>query len=101
MEYTMHEVYISREMAKLRAGEPILCEIMTEDGEVRVVKAQIATSKEELPGADDLVLWTETGEKKKETLAIKILEVLDEEEVELPPPPAVRAGVDIGGFLGR
>jgi len=86
--YAAYEVYVNHQWSKIEKGEDVLLEILDlDDITLHVVKAKVAKNPEDLPGADELVLKNEDAEYVREPLAIKILEELDPDEVELPVLP--------------
>ena len=91
-EYAIFEVYIAQNYTDISEGKEIICEVLSRDeGVTKIVKARIAKTKEELDGADLLMIKRDSGEWKDENWYIKVVEELDPDEVVLPTAPLASA----------
>ena len=91
-EYAIFEVYIAQNYTDITEGKEIVCEVLArEEGVTKSVKARIAKTKEELDGADLLLVKRESGEWKDEKWYIQVVEELDPVDVVLPTAPLATA----------
>jgi hypothetical protein len=84
----MYSVYANKYMADIEAGNPIVCEVDSNDDYTwHVVRARIARKKEDLPGSEELWIRSEDGKWIAQDWGIKIEEELDPDEAGFAPLP--------------
>lgn len=84
--YNIFEVNLAKKWPDISTGKEVVVEIQSRDeGCTHIVKALIG-SPEKLPDGENLYVLSDDGRVKDEKWAIKVLEELDPDDVDLEEP---------------
>lgn len=95
--YEILQEYVEAQQGDIDEGNPVIVEVRDRDTFERlVVRAMIAPPGQELDGGDQLVLRDLAENVAADDWAIKIIEELDPESVEIRPQSQFRKGAGHG-----
>ncbi len=95
--YEILQEYLEAQQGDIEQGKPVIVEVRDKDTFERlVVRALIAPPGKELDGGDQLVLRDLAENVAADDWAIKIVEELDPESVEIRPQSDFRKGAGHG-----